>query len=189
MNSHPKQGGDQCLSTGLWGFLGTFISLTSSFDATLLASAEFFSFILHIVTPVGIESPPGRSFHSYRTHDQGQMSLWVGGKGEGLMLLVAQTPWHWTLCSVVFKVSWLLLLQWGVLLSAILPAGSGLAPRKWMQLSYFHRDQCGLLITGWVSQGGADLPYFYCVLILWSVKVLVRNEYFKQWAWVFFRIK
>ena len=102
MNSHPKQGGDQRFSTGLWGFLGTFISLTSSFDATLLASAEFFSSILHIVTPVATESPPGRSLHSYRTHDQGQMSLWVGGTGEGLMLLVAQTPWHRTLHSVVF---------------------------------------------------------------------------------------
>ena len=68
--------------------------LTSSFDATLLASAEFSSFILHMVTPVGTESPPGRSIHSYRTHDQGQTSLWVVGRGEDLMLLVAQTPWH-----------------------------------------------------------------------------------------------
>lgn len=102
MNSHPKQGGDQRFSTGLWGFLGTFISLPSSFDATLLASAEFFSSILHIVTPEATESPPGPSLHSYRTHDQGQMSLGVGGEGEGLMLLVAQTPWHRTLHSVVF---------------------------------------------------------------------------------------
>ena len=70
------------------------VILTSSFDATLLASAEFSSFILHMVTPVGIQSPPGRSIHSYRTHDQGQTSRGVVGRGEDLMLLVAQTPWH-----------------------------------------------------------------------------------------------
>ena len=41
-------------------------------------------------------------------------------------------------------------------------------------------DPSGLLMTRRVSQGVADPACFNFVLILWSVKVLLRNEHLKS---------